>query len=421
MSCSSVYCISGTNSSYDGSYSSGSTLHNGYIYYTGDTTPTYFIFYSTGGTESNWCLSTALDGPCLLFGKSPCLSSCPDLCTEFFSSGTCPAPTPSATPVCDVDFTAVLECSISPTPTQTPSQTPTQTPTPTPTPSDVCGGVSMVVSGVTYTPTPTPTISLTPSSTPDVTRPCSFSGTVAFNTLDDYIRCSNSKKFRDCSNGFLYHTSELILDEFNQPIQVGYVYRTTINGVSTCVVYDGLVDNISGADDIIIVENIGLEVDNGCNNCTIIPSQTPTPTPTQTPEVLLNNYFATKSCGDPSTGIIEAPSSGSYIANDGNCYQAISETSEPANLTVVSGPFESPDCNGCCLQYIVDTSNDPDPEHRYTIQYTDCAKDEVATQIVNGNSEVYICSTTYPVDVTPALPTLGSPVVTITWTGNYCS
>ena len=98
MSCSSVYCISGTNSSYDGSYSSGSTLHNGYIYYTGDTTPTYFIFYSTGGTESNWCLSTALDGPCLLFGKSPCLSSCPDLCTEFFSSGTCPAPTPSAAP-----------------------------------------------------------------------------------------------------------------------------------------------------------------------------------------------------------------------------------------------------------------------------------------------------------------------------------
>jgi len=418
MSCESVYCISGTNSSYDGSYSTGNTLHNGYVYYTGDTTPTYFIFYSTGGTESNWCLSTALDGPCLLFGKSPCVSDCPDLCTEFFSSGTCPTPTPSTTPICDVDFTAILECSISPTPTVTPTVTPSVTPTVTPTPSDVCGGTGIVVSAITYTPTPTPTISLTPTMTPDVTRPCSFSGSVEFNTLDDYIRCANSKKFRDCSNGFLYHSSELILDEFNEPIQIGYVYKATINEVSVCVVYDGLVDNISGADDILIIENIGLEIDNGCNNCVVIPTQTPTPTPSTTPSVILNNYFATSNCA-PGAGVIQAPEDAEYLSNwntdDGGCWKILNETTDDANLTATTEG-----CDGCCLEWFIDTSYDTNPEHNYTIEYTDCEQGE-RTLTINADTQITICSKTMPIASESNNPGFDPSFIEIDWTQQYCS
>ena len=95
MPCSSIYCINGAGS-YDGNYGVAPTSHNGYDYFTGDTLPTYYIFSSV--TENSWCLSTVLDGPCLLFGKSPCLSNCPDLCDNFFGIGPCLTPTPTPTP-----------------------------------------------------------------------------------------------------------------------------------------------------------------------------------------------------------------------------------------------------------------------------------------------------------------------------------
>ena len=96
MSCESVYCISGTNSSYDGSYSTGNTLHNGYVYYIRDTSNIFYFLFNRRYRIKLVSINK-LDGPCLLFGKSPCVSDCPDLCTEFFSSGTCPTPTPSTT------------------------------------------------------------------------------------------------------------------------------------------------------------------------------------------------------------------------------------------------------------------------------------------------------------------------------------
>jgi hypothetical protein len=61
------------------------------------------------------------------------------------------------------------------------------------------------------------------------------------------------------------------------------VFRANINGDSVCVVYDGQVENISGADDITLLDEIGSESLGACNNCVPIPSQTPTPTPTNTP------------------------------------------------------------------------------------------------------------------------------------------
>lgn len=280
MACSTRdYCISGTGT-YDGSYGLGFGTHNGTNFYTGNTSPTYYIFSSI--TSNSWCLSTVLDGPCLLFGKSPCVSGCPDLCDDFFGFGPCVSPTPTPTPYCAIDFEAIFDCAISPTPTQTPTQTPTKTPTPTPTTTNVCGGLRVILSAITYTPTPTPTPTITPSKTPDVVRPCNFTGIVTFNTIDDFLRCGTSKKFRDCSNGFLFYSSSVILDEFaNQP-SLGYVYRAEVNGKSVCIVYDGQVENVSGIDDVIILENIGPESLGNCSSCIPIQTQTPTPTPTNT-------------------------------------------------------------------------------------------------------------------------------------------
>ena len=237
--------------------------------------------------------------------------------------------------------------------------------------------------------------------------------------MDDYIRCANSKKFRDCSNGFLYHSSELILDEFNEPIQIGYVYKATINEVSVCVVYDGLVDNISGADDILIIENIGLEIDNGCNNCVVIPTQTPTPTPSTTPSVILNNYFATSNCA-PGAGVIQAPEDAEYLSNwntdDGGCSRKIlNETTDDANLTATTEG-----CDGCCLEWFIDTSYDTNPEHNYTIEYTDCEQGE-RTLTINADTQITICSKTMPIASESNNPGFDPSFIEIDWTQQYCS
>jgi len=326
MPCNSVYCISGAGA-YDGNYGIAPTLHNGFDYFTGNTLPTYYIFSSI--TENCWCLSTILDGPCLLFGKTPCLSSCPDLCDSFFGTGPCLTPTPTPTPFCNVDFEAILDCGVTPTPTVTPTNTPTPTVTPTPTQTNPCGGISLTVTAVNYpaSPTPTPTPTVTP--TPDITRPCNFTGVVTFNTIDDFLRCAISKKFRDCSNGFLFHSTQVILTPSGVVPTVGTVFRANINGDSVCVVYDGQVENISGADDITLIEEIGSESLGACNNCVPIPSQTPTPTPTNTPtptpsqvpidcdEYLIentdpfnSNLYDYKNCSDEFVSV-SVPASGS--------------------------------------------------------------------------------------------------------------
>lgn len=130
---------------------------------------------------------------------------------------------------------------------------------------------------------PTPTPSITPTQTPEVTRPCNFNGKVTFNTIDDFLRCATSKKFRDCVSGFLFYTSDVILDEYGFVPSLGTVYRAVINDTSVCVVYDGQVENISGADNITLIETIGPESNGSCLNCSPIPSSTPSPTPTNTP------------------------------------------------------------------------------------------------------------------------------------------
>lgn len=98
--CSPIYCINNTGTIFDDNYDVAG-VHNTYGYYTGSTNG-YVIYYSTG--ETQWCLSTVLDGSCGLFGQSPCINSCPDLCDELFFSGACPTPTPTPTAACNIDF-----------------------------------------------------------------------------------------------------------------------------------------------------------------------------------------------------------------------------------------------------------------------------------------------------------------------------
>lgn len=266
MSCNSVYCISGIGV-YDGNYEIGPTTHNGYDYFVIGLEQPYYIYYNSGSTTPSWCLSTTLDGPCLLFGKSPCLSSCPDLCDDFFGLGPCPTPTPTSTPFCNVDFDAFFDCGITPTPTPTPTQTPTPTPTQTPTPTSICNSVSMVVSGNTYPATPTPTPSPTPTPTPETTRPCNFTGIVTFNTLDGNITCPTSKKFIDCSTGEFYYSTDTITDPNGKPLISDYVYGGYANGNPTCFIFFGLVDNISGVDKIEVTTEYGPEDQGSCILC----------------------------------------------------------------------------------------------------------------------------------------------------------
>jgi hypothetical protein len=143
------------------------------------------------------------------------------------------------------------------------------------------------------------------------------------------LRCAISKKFRDCSNGFLFHSTQVILTPSGVVPTVGTVFRANINGDSVCVVYDGQVENISGADDITLIEEIGSESLGACNNCVPIPSQTPTPTPTNTPtptpsqvpidcdEYLIentdpfnSNLYDYKNCSDEFVSV-SVPASGS--------------------------------------------------------------------------------------------------------------
>lgn len=261
MSCSiSTYCVKTELESYDGDYNIAGT-HNGQDYFTGGS---YFIYYSlTGG--SLWCLSTVLDGPCLQFGPSPSSSSCPDLDSSFFSSGSCPTVTTTTTSPCDVfDFTAIFDCLVPPTTTTTTTIPPTTTTTTTV--FDACKDTGMVVILSAYTTTTT-TLPVTTTTTTEVLRPCNFSGTAQFNIFDEYMRCGNTKLFKDCITGLEYFSSQVLLTPFGtSPIQ-NYVYKVDVNGVDSCVVFIGLVDNISGIDQMEIKEELGPESEGKCLDC----------------------------------------------------------------------------------------------------------------------------------------------------------
>ena len=282
MPCSSTYCLSNTGyPTFDDIYFSAGT-HNSQLYWTGQTNG-LFIYYNTGSTQ--WCLSTVLDGVCLLSGQSPCFNPCPDLDSVYFFSGVCPTPTPTPTEYCSsLNFSAIFDCDVeSPTPTPTP--TPTSTPTPTPTPTSPCNVViSATIQSVT--PTPTPTATPTPTPTPTISRDCTFDDVAIFNTIDDSIVCPYSYQFQSCYNGMMYYTTNQIYTPLNIPIEKFQVFQANVNGEVFCVGYIGVNNNTIGIDDILIIsESYGFLDDGDCILCSeaIVPIPTPTPTPTTVP------------------------------------------------------------------------------------------------------------------------------------------
>jgi hypothetical protein len=123
--------------------------------------------------------------------------------------------------------------------------------------------------------------------------------------MSEILACGDSKQFRDCFSGYDYYSSQAILDEFGDPLKEGYVYQSTINNNSVCVIFVGLVSNISGIDNVVIDQTIGPENSGSCLMCTpvppVSPSVTPTNTPTPTPTLPCpcQNYLVTP---DPSDG-----------------------------------------------------------------------------------------------------------------------
>jgi hypothetical protein len=279
------YCIINTDS-YNGTYGPSGTygLYDSYSGLTG------YIFYST--TEDRWCLAGYLGDPCVQFGAYNSMSPTPDLDDTVMYPGICVTTTTTTNPCSTLDIDAIFDCYIPPTPTNTPTPSITPTLTPTPSPTDPCGGRFLEASGFTISSTPTPTPTLTPSPTPVIIRPCVFSGEVIFNSINEIIQCSNSKKFKDCFTGIDYFTSDVVyLYGTTEIPKEGYVYNAIINNQGCCVTFEGLVDNISGVDIIELTNEVGPANTGSCLQCnaqvtptpTLTPTMTPTPTPTASP------------------------------------------------------------------------------------------------------------------------------------------
>ena len=348
------YCVQDTGLGYDDNYIYGGT-QDAYPYWSGETTGKV-IYFST--SEGTWCLANTLLGACLLAGPYPCSSTCPDLCDTYVFSGACPTPTPTPTINCSVlDFTAIFDCEVTPTPSVTPTISVTPTVTPTPTSSDPCGGraVSVTISG--YTPTPTPTISVTPTLTPEVTRPCAVSGTVTFNSVIGLLECPSSKKFQDCVNGTLYYAVNPIVLPSGGTLTQYDIFKADINGVSKCVTFLGIELDVIGYDSIDITDGpLGSSTATTCNIvCTPNVSQTPTvtPTPTITPTISVTptpsvavGYYVYQRCTIPTEYIIQTLPGPTFMTNQvfsttgstyfGECWKFISYSSTYPTLPLGS-------------------------------------------------------------------------------------
>jgi len=275
--CSEIYCITYTDTSYDGVYTYAGS-YSGYSYWTGDTTPTYYIYNDGDG----WCLSDSLGGSCLLTGKYPCISECPDLCDSFFNYGPCSTTTTTTSPCNVFEFDALFDCEVVPTPSPTPTPTVTPTITVTPSSTNYCSIVGVDASINTYSPTPTPTPTVTPSSTPEITRPCNFSGDVTFNTIQGTIDCPRSLQFQDCLNGAMYYTTKSVVNPSSGEILPFMIFLSEVDGISRCISYIGINTDVIGVNDVTLIEGpIGYSNLGDCVLC--VPQESPTPTPSITP------------------------------------------------------------------------------------------------------------------------------------------
>jgi hypothetical protein len=231
-------------------------------------------------------------------------------------SGACPTPTPTPTVNCSVlDFNAIFDCEVTPTPSITPTISTTPTMTPTPSPSNPCGGRAIDVTISGYTPTPTATSTPTPTPTPQITRPCSVSGTVVFNTIDGQLKSPSSKQFQDCYTGEMYYTTNSIPLPSGGTINQFMIFKASVNGNSKCISFLGYNLDTIGVDSISLVTGpLGYSNVGQCSLCvpdvsptptaTVTPSVTPTMTPTPTPS-MLPGYYVYRQCGNPTEYVIQ--------------------------------------------------------------------------------------------------------------------
>ena len=319
---STIYCISNTGIPlYNDSYEDTLTNYNGVQYYTGQTNG-LFIYYSSGDTQ--WCLSNTLGGTCYLSGKSPCSTTCPDLCDEFFSSGVCPTPTPTPTNNCSsLDFAVLFDCDLPPTPSVTPTMTVTPTVTVTPTSSSICPPPFIIANifSLSFTPTATPTITPTtpiflarlqaPSPPDTVERDCTFSGAVTYDMINDDIICPFSYEFQDCyDKGTRYYTFDTLENPSGEGITQFMVFNATVNGTNKCIHYVGFNNQISGVDRITLLapgpygfSNLG-----DCIKCEVINTPTPTSTKTVTPTPTITPTMTQTPTITPTNTLTPTPS-----------------------------------------------------------------------------------------------------------------
>lgn len=308
----SLYCISNTgNNSINDNYVIQGAPYNSNSLYLGSTNG-YYIYFSTRGY---WCLSADFEvGECLLSGKKPCFSECPDFCDDYFSLGECPPPTPEPVGPCDLfDFDAIFDCEVPITPTPTPTNTPTQTITPTVSSTNFCP-LYVDASIQSYTPSSTPTPTVTPTSSMTVIRDCPFSGNVTFMTIDSTIDCPYSVEFQDCYNGAKYYSAVEVVRPEGGAFTQFMVYQATVDGVTNrCISYVGVNVNIIGNNSITITSDLlGYSNLGDCLYClnlrptpSVSPSVTPTisltPTITPTPSTSRTiNYYLWENCADGS-------------------------------------------------------------------------------------------------------------------------
>ena len=269
------YCISNTGFNiYNDNFSLAGTYYTA-PYWTGSTNG-YYLYYKY--TTNQWCLSNTLGGNCLLAGKSPCYSNCPDLFDSYLSVGLCPTPTPTPTQNCSVlDFNTFFDCSPVDCVTPTPTTSSTPTPTPTPSATNVCNSIVVDASIIKYTPTPTATPTQTPTQSGVISRPYTFSGDVTFNTINDYINCPITKRFVDCNNpNIIYTTNDVLIVPGGGSIEIDMVFNADVDGNTKCISYLGTSSDITGVNTIIL--------NSLSDNCYICePTKLPPTTPTQTP------------------------------------------------------------------------------------------------------------------------------------------
>jgi len=278
--CSGLICVQ-NDPTYDDTYVI-SGIYNSQSYYTGQSTG-YVIYYSTG--ETRWCLAQNLNDPCDQFGPYGSTSSCPDLDDTVIYFGSCTTTTTTINPCSILDFDAVFDCYVPPTPSNTPTFTPTPTLTPTPSSTNPCGGRLMESEIFLVSSSPMPTPTPTPTPTQQIVRPCNFSGEAIFNSINEIIKCSNSKKFQDCFTGVYFYTTDSLSLSGSTSLKENYVYNATINNQVHCVIFQGLVSNISGVDIIDLNYEVGDSLTGACLDCVVIPSPTPTQTITPTPTI----------------------------------------------------------------------------------------------------------------------------------------